>query len=211
MDIHPPMKKMESLKEYAAHILIVTIGILIALGLEGIRESWREHAAVSEARESFQREMKKNQHQLELDQDSIVKSNRQLDELLKHYAELSANPAQLKQSLTNLQPGFYFFSTTEWESALATGVLAHMDAKERSRYMDAYLSTKNYQGFSEKTFPVLMELNAYAESRQKYSDEDKAQLLEKIILLRIDLKTMVHLGGEMKDGLEGAVGKTAAK
>jgi hypothetical protein len=61
MDIHPPMKKMESLKEYAAHILIVTIGILIALGLEGIRESWREHAAVREAKSSFHEELQRNQ------------------------------------------------------------------------------------------------------------------------------------------------------
>ena len=211
MDIHPPMKKIESLKEYGAHILVVTIGILIALGLEGIRESWREHVAVNEARESFQRELRLNQHQLELDQLSIVKTDEQLDELLKHYAEVSAKPEQLKQTIDGLQPGFYFFSTTEWESALSTGVLAHMNAQERTRFMNAYISTKNYQGFSEKTYPVLMELSAFAESRQKYSEEDKAQLLEKIILLRIDFKTMVHLGGEMQDSINDSVGKPGAK
>jgi hypothetical protein len=37
MDIHGPVGPTRSLKEFAVHIGIVTIGILIALGLEGIR------------------------------------------------------------------------------------------------------------------------------------------------------------------------------
>jgi len=55
MDIHPPSGPTHSLKDFATHILIVTIGILIALGLEGVREHWREQKAVSEARASFDR------------------------------------------------------------------------------------------------------------------------------------------------------------
>ena len=45
MDIHAPDKPVHSLREFFIHIAIVTIGILIALGLEGVREvkmiEWR--------------------------------------------------------------------------------------------------------------------------------------------------------------------------
>ena len=55
MDIHPPIGRAESLKEILTHIFIVTVGILIALSLEGVRESWREHVIANEARESTDR------------------------------------------------------------------------------------------------------------------------------------------------------------
>ena len=38
MDIHPPMKPVESLKESGIHLLIVTLGILIALSLNCLLE-----------------------------------------------------------------------------------------------------------------------------------------------------------------------------
>jgi hypothetical protein len=55
MDIHPPIGRAESLKEILTHIFIVTVGILIALSLEGVRESWREHVIANEVRESTDR------------------------------------------------------------------------------------------------------------------------------------------------------------
>jgi hypothetical protein len=71
MDIHPPSGRVESVKEFLTHILIVTIGILIALGLEGVRESWREHSEVREARNSFQEELGRDLKQLSQDQESL--------------------------------------------------------------------------------------------------------------------------------------------
>ena len=53
MEVHPVSGHIGSFKEAAIHIGIVTIGILIALGLDGLREEWREHVAVNDARASF--------------------------------------------------------------------------------------------------------------------------------------------------------------
>ena len=52
MEIHGPEGPTNSFKDFAIHIVIVTIGILIALGLEGIRESIYEHRIVRDAREA---------------------------------------------------------------------------------------------------------------------------------------------------------------
>src|SRR5271165_3602038 len=130
MDIHPPMKHMDSLKEYAAHILIVTIGILIALGLEGIRESWREHHAVKEATNSFRAELALNRKQLALDQETIVKASTQLDQIIAEMPQLVKNPPELQKRVDQIGPGFYFFSTAAWESAQAEGTVSHIDRKE---------------------------------------------------------------------------------
>jgi hypothetical protein len=61
MDIHPPMKPVESLKEFGMHLLIVTTGILIALSLEGLLE-WRHHRELAqEARTNILNEIRDNE------------------------------------------------------------------------------------------------------------------------------------------------------
>ncbi len=50
MDIHGPQGPIQSVKHFFLHLLTITIGILIALSLEGIVE-WAHHRSlVSEAR-----------------------------------------------------------------------------------------------------------------------------------------------------------------
>ena len=67
MEIHAPIGKVVSIKEFATHILIVTIGILIALGLEGIRESWRQRIEVGVVREGCRSELLADQDNLSND------------------------------------------------------------------------------------------------------------------------------------------------
>lgn len=52
MEIHPPAKPVESLKDCLVHLSIITIGILIAWALEQGVEAWRHYdLANSGARE----------------------------------------------------------------------------------------------------------------------------------------------------------------
>ena len=48
---------MHGIKDFLVHISIVTVGILIALGLEGLRESIHERHLVRETRENMSTEM----------------------------------------------------------------------------------------------------------------------------------------------------------
>ena len=38
LDVHPPHEKMHGFKDFLLHLLTITIGLLIALGLEGCVE-----------------------------------------------------------------------------------------------------------------------------------------------------------------------------
>ena len=42
LDVHPPHEKVHGFKDFLLHILTITIGLLIALSLEGCVE-WRHH------------------------------------------------------------------------------------------------------------------------------------------------------------------------
>ena len=79
MDIHAPERPIRSIKEFGIHIAIVTIGILIALSLEGIREWVHDTRLVHETIANFREE-------LEVDwvhDTDELKRVREADELLK--------------------------------------------------------------------------------------------------------------------------------
>ena len=207
MDIHPPLGRTESLREFLTHILIVTVGILIALSLEGVRESWREHVAVSEARESFREELNLNREQLVKDQQNVRQVDAQLDQIISAMPQLAKSPAELEKRVLELQPGFYFFRTTSWESAISSGALSHMKRKELDGFVDAYLGVKNYQMASQGAFPEWVAVETYFQSHRTLTLTEEAQGEEKLRTFKMGLKVMEHLGGEMSGGIEEAVGK----
>jgi len=60
MEIHAPENPIHSKKEFLFHMFTVVLGILIALGMEGVVE-WAHHRAlVREARENIMVEIEKN-------------------------------------------------------------------------------------------------------------------------------------------------------
>jgi hypothetical protein len=64
MDIHPPTHPILSFKEALVHLGIVTVGILIALSLEGLLE-WQHHRhLVREANENITQELRENEKEL---------------------------------------------------------------------------------------------------------------------------------------------------
>jgi hypothetical protein len=65
MEIHAPHKPILTLKEAAVHLAIVTVGILIALSMEGLLERTRHRALVQEARTNLNAELRNNKQSLE--------------------------------------------------------------------------------------------------------------------------------------------------
>jgi hypothetical protein len=64
LEIHAPHKPVHSLREMITHLVLVTLGVLIALSFEGIG-SWREHRALlHEARANILSELRDNQKEL---------------------------------------------------------------------------------------------------------------------------------------------------
>jgi hypothetical protein len=67
MEVHAPHKPLTSWPEIGLHLAIVTVGILIALSLEGLRQ-WHEHRGIAaEARTKLEKEITANREELEKD------------------------------------------------------------------------------------------------------------------------------------------------
>ncbi len=205
MDIHAPMGRVDSLKEMAKHILIVTIGILIALGLEGIRESWREHVEVSVVREGCRAELLGDQDNLSHDLVTERQVAMQLDQIISDMPELAKKPAELEKRISELKPAFYFFSTSEWESALSSGALTHMRREEVFRFMDAYQILKMYQDNTSSMQPGWLDMVTYFQSHRSYTAAEATEGEQKLRIFKMELSRMEHLGQQTSEHIADAV------
>jgi len=63
MEVHPPHHSVTNWRDVFTHLAIVTVGLLIALGLEAAAEAFHHHRRVIETREALRKEREGN-HQL---------------------------------------------------------------------------------------------------------------------------------------------------
>jgi hypothetical protein len=147
MEIHAPEKPILTVKEAIAHLAIVTVGILIALSLEGLVE-WRHHRAlVREARDNISAELRDNRADLR-----TVRGK--MDGLLKKLAEaadtvdgLSSQWDESTATALFAAPGPKYvmynydlttLSTASHTTAQTTGALSFMDYSDVERCAHIY-------------------------------------------------------------------------
>jgi hypothetical protein len=114
MEFHPPAGPIHSLKDFFLHLGIVTIGILIALGLEQLVERHHRAKVADVAVEGFRRE--------------ITDDMDEVKGVLDAVPELRA---QVRDSIAAL-------SGASWDTALATQALGYLPYDSVKRYAGAY-------------------------------------------------------------------------
>ena len=201
MDIHAPEGPTNSFKDYAIHIVIVTIGNLIALGLEGIRETIYEHRVVRDARENFQAELHANRGNLDKELLNDKTTLNQLDQIVTDLPQLRQNPSQLTQRIVALKPSGYFFANSRWESALSTGALGHMSVDEVNRYAEANFLTRTYTTLQGQGLNDCAHLQAFFNARQNPTPADMDSGIERLLIYRNDVRGLNQVGEEFSGSL----------
>jgi len=137
LDVHAPHDRMHGWKDFLLHLLTITIGLLIALGLEGCVE-WQHHRhMVHEAEDAMSGEIAQNRKTLELLKQPIADQQKELDQDLATLAQMRSNPKADGKSL-----GFGFqthsFDSVAWRTAQTSGVFAYMPYSDASKFADIY-------------------------------------------------------------------------
>jgi hypothetical protein len=136
VDIHPP-HAIHSWKDFGIQLVTITAGILIALSLEGVRESLHDRALVREARENIRREIADNKRELDNEIVAMAERGKKIDVALRFANEmLKTKHTDINQ--LSLQLDFPSLSTASWQTAERTGALAHMDYAEVQKYASLY-------------------------------------------------------------------------
>ena len=140
MDVHPPHEPIHTVKDFLLHLLTITIGLLIALGLEGIVE-WRHHQhLVAEANATLREEVQHNSQVMNRHVERLKKERLELKENLQALGKIQNDPGNKSLQDPSLTADFsnIGLQQTAWKTAQSTGALSYMPYNEAQRYADIY-------------------------------------------------------------------------
>ncbi|HUK34994.1 MAG TPA: hypothetical protein VLV86_13815 [Vicinamibacterales bacterium] len=161
MEIHAPEKPILTVKEAAVHLLIVTVGILIALSLEGIVEYVHHRTIVREAREIMHAEIQENHDDLERTMKQLAL---QTDDLGNNIEVFSAISRGEKPEHTGMRYGLAYRSAQLHNAAKTTaelmGAFELMDYRDVRRYAAIYDSQDRFM--REQTAALVVGTSAFA-------------------------------------------------
>jgi hypothetical protein len=146
LDVHAPHHSIGGWKDFFVHLLTITVGLLIAVGIEGCVELHREHKLVGEARETMREEIQHNSKEMKdavgkLDQQSaIMKKN------IETLTRIQENPKDKAAQNASINADFSTIGLpdTAWKTAQATGALSYMPYAESLRYSNVYSSQQDF-------------------------------------------------------------------
>lgn len=137
MDVDPPEKPIKSLKDFAVHILTVTIGILIALALDALVDAYRHHQLVAHARADFRAEFMHNRNLLMVQGTAEQAIKKELEGLMAYGQAKLANQPAAPVAIQSVR-GFVALSSTAWETANATQAFLYIPFAETREISAAY-------------------------------------------------------------------------
>ncbi len=138
LDVHPPHEPIYRWRDFFIHLATITIGLLIALSLEGCVE-WRHHRhLVHEAEASLRGEIKTNAGELP----DVLNDLRKEQEVLKQDVSVMngiiANLRTPDPEELTINYKIRTFNDVSWKTAQATGAFAYMPYDEAQEYSHIY-------------------------------------------------------------------------
>lgn len=137
MEIHPPAKHMESVKDYLIHLSMMTIGLLLALGLDQAVEAHRHHELAEQAKESIVSEIRDNKKEIDSERPRVAHNVENLKHSLAVIEQLLAHRKLTAMEITIGASGASLNSTA-WTTASSTGAFAYMGYAEAKRFARSY-------------------------------------------------------------------------
>ncbi|HWE52757.1 MAG TPA: hypothetical protein VG273_23390 [Bryobacteraceae bacterium] len=131
------MKPVETLKEFAMHLFIVTLGILIALSLEGLLE-WRHHTELAEeARTNIRSEIRDNEKSIDHFLKAVPEIRKKQMAVLDDIREILTRG---KTKATSFELGLALaeLNNTSWTTAQTVGAIGFIPYAEVKEYAGVY-------------------------------------------------------------------------
>jgi len=142
--VHAPHHSIEGWRDFFIHLITISVGLLIAVGIEGCVELHREHKLVREARETMREEIQHNSDKMK---EAVVTLDKQMETMKKNIAVLTRiqeNPKDKAAQDAQINADFSIIGLREtaWKTAQTTGALSYMPYAEAQRYSDVYGAQK---------------------------------------------------------------------
>ena len=203
--MHPLASAPHSFKELLTHIGIVTIGILIALSLEGMIEVLHDRHLVHDARENFRLEIHADQQNMDLELKNVNQLHQAIQQVIVDLPLLAHDPAELRARVDKLRPSLYYLSSNSWASALSSGALAHMDSDEVNRYTIFDLTVRSYGSMEDRALTQMYDVRSYVDSHQTFDPAALQETEQRLRAYEMLTETMAHVGNQVGDAFSKAL------
>jgi hypothetical protein len=190
LDVHPPHVSVHSWRDFFIHIVTITIGLLIAIGLEQTVERIHHHELVAETREALRVERDNNRQAYVA---GISEFHRQTASLINNLIilqYLQQHPGTPQEKL----PGILVwhanrtkFSQSAWETAQQSNVTALMAPDEVRTYSVLYDRIARAGLAFDEIWPAIVQARLYSVSDPDPSHLTPAQVANEIELTHIAL------------------------
>jgi hypothetical protein len=144
LDVHAPEHGIHGVRDFTIHLLTITAGLLIALGLEAAVEAVHHRHQREEAEATIRQELTDNRDSLLKMQTNTSQEAATLKRALTFLDDLRAGR---KDDPTGIKLGFNVnpLSDAAWRTASATGALSYMSYDEAQRFAVAYHEQQLYE------------------------------------------------------------------
>lgn len=189
MEFHPHHGSPKSWKEFFVDLSMVVLGILIALGIEQVREHFHERNLANDARANFAAEVKEErvsvtQHLAALNRASTRIGN---------YFSAGASGAD---SLDDVATQWQFLPTGAWNTAIATQAFSFMRYDEVQLYSNLHADQQIFNDFEDKYHQQIMELAIY-KGRKNLSPGEKRERDHLLQLIAGYMHSIDQIGQEL--------------
>jgi len=206
LDVHPPHDPLHGWRDFLIHLVTITIGLLIALSLEGLVE-WQHHRhLVHDAEASLHAEIQSNAQGMP----GVLADLRKRQDILKQ--DVAVLKVVIKthklpdHSSIDIGFGIRSFDSVSWKTAQSTGALSYMPYDLAQEYSNIYgtqdlLAASEQQAARDAIIALGPFLNAQDSDgdptpEQAEAVKEKIEVLQGQILLVSSF--MQNLDGEYK-------------
>lgn len=189
IDVHEPEHRINGVRDFFLHLFTITVGLLIALGLENAAEAWHHHRQRDEAEQTIQQELVYNKKHL-IETNFVLK--REMDNLNAAMVYLQARSAGKPASPGSISLGYTIphLQNASWRTANATGVVQYMPYEYVQRLAEAYDEQELLVKLQMDTLQNYIRLNSYITSGKDPSSLSSEEVRSATVDVR---STMVQL------------------
>jgi hypothetical protein len=202
LDVHAPHKSVHGWRDFFIHLATITIGLLIALGLEATVE-WMHHLhEVSETREALQRELQVNRAHFASNtahfrsESSVLQKNLLVLRFLQQHP--GASPSQLPGTI-QWNISYTRMVDSAWKTACQTGITALMPQEEVRKTAELYGFYERMDRSHEEEADALTDAISYGFEDSDPTHLSRAQVSDELERTKLVLSKHLRLGYLMQN------------